>query len=343
MASTQLKTNLSYDDVTSIYQTANDMGVDPYSLGALIELESNFRPNVMGGAGGRYKGLIQMGPGARSEVGLPDVDMTVAEQMPYVSKYMFGRGFKPGMGVTEMYRTVLVGNPWQSGTDSFGTNSDSAAQRMLPGGDLYQRAKSKMELASGSGNTIGMPGAAFGATNSNAVSPGDLSGVFDASFPGRDLPAYEDDPRFAAAKPFIAGVEKIFGTPSQQAKLSSGLSATNNVPLAGDTRTIAIGKHLVDQGYTPWQHTNFDVNKGYIDQGGARVWQRPYESDHNTAEGALDFPLSHNTPEQLATLNNYLDQNREALGVKQLIWGVPGHKDHLHVAFHPQVTRRRIS
>ena len=205
----------------------------------------------------------------------------------------------------------------------------------------YQRPKVFNQSMTIEGQSL--PGAAYGATKGIAVSPGDFSGVFDASFPGRDLPAYEDDPRFAAAQPFIAGVEKIFGTPEQRATLPAGLNATNNVPLAGDTRTIAIGKHLVDQGYTPWQHTNFDVNKGYSDQGGARVWQRPYESDHNTAEGALDFPLSHNTPEQLATLNNYLDQNREVLGVKQLIWGVPGHEDHLHVAFHPQVTRRRIS
>ena len=169
-----------------------------------------------------------------------------------------------------------------------------------------------------------------------------LSGVFDASFPGRSLSYDESNPRYAASGAVTNAFKQIFA-PDQQATLPAGLNATNSVPITGDTRTIAIGKHLVDQGYTPWQHTNFDVNKGYIDQGGARVWQRPYESDHNTAEGALDFPLSHNTPEQLATLNNYLDQNREALGVKQLIWGVPGHKDHLHVAFHPQVTRRRIS
>ena len=58
MASTQLKTNLSYDDVTSIYQTANQMRVDPYSLGALMELESNMDANIIGGQGNKYVGVI---------------------------------------------------------------------------------------------------------------------------------------------------------------------------------------------------------------------------------------------------------------------------------------------
>jgi hypothetical protein len=60
--------------------------------------------------------------------------MSIAEQMPYVEKYFQQRGFTPGKhGTTELYRTVLVGNPRQSGTDSFGTNSDKAAERMKPG------------------------------------------------------------------------------------------------------------------------------------------------------------------------------------------------------------------
>ena len=133
-------------DRYAVFQTAKQLGVDPYSLGALIEFESSFRPNVMGGDGGNYRGLIQFGPGARQEVSLPDRDMTIAEQMPYVKKYFDQRGFKPGMSTTQMYRTVLVGNPGQSGTDSFGTNSDTAAQNMMPGGDLYNVARQRLGM-----------------------------------------------------------------------------------------------------------------------------------------------------------------------------------------------------
>ena len=133
-------------DRAAVFKTARDLGVDPYSLGALIEFESNFRPNVMGGAGGNYRGLIQFGPGARQEVGLPDREMSIAEQMPYVKRYFDQRGFKPGMSTTQMYRTVLVGNPGQSGTDSFGTNSDKAAKNMMPGGDLYNVARERLGM-----------------------------------------------------------------------------------------------------------------------------------------------------------------------------------------------------
>jgi len=175
---------------------------------------------------------------------------------------------------------------------------------------------------------------------------GDLFGAFSAPFRRRDLSNHKDGVQFAAAAPFVLAAKRMFGAPKQQSLSSqpaqSALNTTSSDLPAGDTRTIAIGKYLSGQGYTPWQHSNFDVSKGHIAEGGARVWQRPYESDHNTAEGALDFPLSHNTPEQLATLNNYLDQNRKALGVKSLLWGVPGHKDHLHVAFHPLTMQKRI-
>ena len=115
-----------------------------------MELESGLDPNVWGGGGGQYRGLIQFGPGARKEVGLPEGPMSIAQQMPYVEKYFQQRGFQPGKhGTTELYRTVLVGNPNQSGTDSFGTNSDAAAKRMMPGGDLYQRFSGKFDPVAG--------------------------------------------------------------------------------------------------------------------------------------------------------------------------------------------------
>ena len=135
---------LDPETANAIKATADRLGVDVYSLGGLFEMESSHNPNIWGGAGGKYKGLIQFGPGARSEVGLPDKDMTIAEQLPYVEEYFKQRGFTPGKhGVTELYRTVLVGNPGQSGTDSWGTNSDSAAKRMMPGGDLYKIAQER--------------------------------------------------------------------------------------------------------------------------------------------------------------------------------------------------------
>lgn len=109
-------------------------------------MESGFRPNVWGGDGGNYRGLIQFGPGARQEVGLPSKEMTIAEQLPYVEKYFNQRGFKPGMGIEKAYATVLVGNPGGNlnAKDSFGTSVGSAAPRMKAGGDLYGAAQAML-------------------------------------------------------------------------------------------------------------------------------------------------------------------------------------------------------
>lgn len=130
--------SLSQQDADAIIGLAHRMGVDPGSLAGLMHMESGINPNIWGGAGGNYRGLIQFGPGARQEVGLPSGPMTIAEQVPYVERYFNSRGFKPGMSAEQMYRTVLVGNPHQAGTDSWGTNSDSTGARMRPGGDLWQ-------------------------------------------------------------------------------------------------------------------------------------------------------------------------------------------------------------
>lgn len=137
---------LSPTDRAAFLQTASNLGLHPYEFGGLVQMESGFRPNVWGGDGGNYRGLIQFGPGARSEVGLPDRDMTIAEQLPYVEKYFSQRGYKPGMGIEKAYATVLVGNPGGNlnAKDSFGTSVGSAAPRMKVGGDLYGAAQSML-------------------------------------------------------------------------------------------------------------------------------------------------------------------------------------------------------
>lgn len=158
---------LSAQDAQAIAAVAQQLQVDPRVLGGLMELESGVNPNIWGGQGGQYRGLIQFGPGARKEVGLPDREMTISEQMPYVLKYFQQRGFKPGEhGPTELYRTVLVGNPNQSGTDSFGTNSDSAAKRMQPGGDLYQRFSAKFDKVGGAAAPASLPRRSAGSDDS---------------------------------------------------------------------------------------------------------------------------------------------------------------------------------
>jgi hypothetical protein len=133
-------------DRQAVFNSAKRLGLDPYEFGALVHQESGFRPNVWGGASGQYRGLIQFGPGARKEVGLPDKPMTISEQLPYVEKYFQQRGYKPGMGIAKAYATVLGGNPNVSlkAKDSFGTSVESSLPRFKKGGQLYQRAQATL-------------------------------------------------------------------------------------------------------------------------------------------------------------------------------------------------------
>ena len=75
--------SLSRRDALAILSGANKLQVDPGAFAGLMELDSGINPNIWGGAGGQYRGLIQFGPGARQEVGLPSGDMTIEQQMPY--------------------------------------------------------------------------------------------------------------------------------------------------------------------------------------------------------------------------------------------------------------------
>jgi hypothetical protein len=131
----------------------------------------------------------------------------------------------------------------------------------------------------------------------------------------------------------------------QQGRVDPNLS---NLP--APQRTVRVGQMLLNMGAKIWQHPNFDINKGYIEQGGGRVGRRNYASKHHVAS-ALDLPLQNNSVTQLDRVYDYLKNNAAALGVTELFWdrkgyyqngkliggprsdAIPGHKDHLHVAF----------
>lgn len=199
-------------DAQAIVQSAKQLGVDPGSLAGLFELESGGDPNIWGGEGGKYRGLIQFGPDARREVGLPNKSMSVTEQLPYVERYLRQRGFQPGkMGAKELYRTVLVGNPFQGGTDSFGTNSDKAAARMAPGGDLYKRGLGRIQSGLGS-----------------SLSPTATSEVSSSSRPMDFMGQQVSAPMEESVRPPMAG--DIFSAPAgeESGQMSPHLAAATD-------------------------------------------------------------------------------------------------------------------
>jgi hypothetical protein len=132
------------EDRMAIIQGAKKLGLDPYEFGAFLSLESgaNMDPNIVGGAGGRHKGLIQFGQNEQQMYGISG-PQTRAGQMPAVLRYFEDRGYKPGMGIGRAYATVLGGNPNVSlnAKDSFGTSVSGAMPRFRKGGDLYENAR----------------------------------------------------------------------------------------------------------------------------------------------------------------------------------------------------------
>jgi len=140
---------LKPEDRQAVFSSAKRLGLDPYEFGALIHQESGFRPNVYGGAGGNYYGLIQFGGPERakyldkSKLG----NYTIAEQMPAVEQFLRDRGFQPGkMGIDRAYATILGGNPNVSlaAKDSFGTSVASSIPKFKSGGSLYKAAQTTL-------------------------------------------------------------------------------------------------------------------------------------------------------------------------------------------------------
>ena len=148
--------SLTDSDRYAIVQTAKNLGLNPYEFGAVLQQESGIDPNIWGGDGGNYYGVIQFGGPERQEAGLDPErikkrNYTVAEQMPHVEKWLKGRGFKPGMDISRVYATILGGNPNAdiNKEDSSGTTVANSLSRFLPGGVHYETAKKKL------GNVLG--------------------------------------------------------------------------------------------------------------------------------------------------------------------------------------------
>lgn len=128
----------------AMFSGAKRLGLHPYEFGGFISLESgpNMDPNIVGGAGGRHKGMIQFGQNEQKLYGITG-PQTRAGQIEKVVQYFQDRGFKPGMPIERAYATVLGGNPNVSlnSKDSFGTSVASALPRFKKGGDLYANAQ----------------------------------------------------------------------------------------------------------------------------------------------------------------------------------------------------------
>ena len=120
----------SNSQVKALVQAANDLGVSAKDLAAIISYETGgkFDPNVWGGKGGNYKGLIQFGPEERKAYGVKP-GMTFEEQITgpvvrYLKDRFAGVGRSTqGASLSDLYRTVNGGNPNAALTESDGNGT----------------------------------------------------------------------------------------------------------------------------------------------------------------------------------------------------------------------------
>lgn len=96
----------------SIRATAARLGIDPLDLATIVSYETagTFSPSIKGGKGGQYEGVIQFGPEERRRYGVHG-GQSFEEQLGAAESFLKDRGFKLGMGIRDLYSTILAGSP----------------------------------------------------------------------------------------------------------------------------------------------------------------------------------------------------------------------------------------
>ncbi|MGE0212290.1 MAG: hypothetical protein AB7S41_11395 [Parvibaculaceae bacterium] len=100
------------DRAAAIRRSASELGIDAQDLASVIAYETagSFSPAQRGGKGNAYLGLIQFGPEEQRRFGVSP-DQTFSQQMQAVTAFLKERGLKPGMGIDDLYSTILAGSP----------------------------------------------------------------------------------------------------------------------------------------------------------------------------------------------------------------------------------------
>lgn len=99
----------------TVLKGARDMGGDDQlalDLLTLISYETagTFSPGIVGGKDNLYQGIIQFGPAERAKYGVTGKE-TFEEQFKQAMAFLKDRGYKPGMGLLDLYSIVNAGSP----------------------------------------------------------------------------------------------------------------------------------------------------------------------------------------------------------------------------------------
>lgn len=131
----------------ALKQAAEQLGIKPIDLAAVMSLETGgtFNPDIVGGAGNAYRGLIQFGPNEQRTYGWAKGMGFEQQVLGPVVRYLKARGVKPGATAKEIYAAILTGNVaniTKGGLDwkDFNGTSVSGALPSLTTGGHYKNA-----------------------------------------------------------------------------------------------------------------------------------------------------------------------------------------------------------
>ena len=154
----------------AIRSVAAKIGANPDELAAVMSFETGgtMNPHKIGGAGNRYRGLIQWGPAERKQYFGSDENFykaTISEQVEAAGRFLKDRGYKPGMPMEALYSAILAGRAepkYWNRTDANGTSPRSGVAAMRS--SSHARALAGLER--------GQPGSAAAAPGPQRAMPG---------------------------------------------------------------------------------------------------------------------------------------------------------------------------
>lgn len=206
----------SQGDQAALVNEANRLGVNPVDLATVINYETagTMSPNIQGGKGGRYRGLIQFGPAEQERYGIQP-GQSFSSQIRSAGQFLQDRGLKQWLDThpnatqeerrNALYSTINAGSPGEENwnkSDRPGATVRSHVQEMFSGRH-YQRAKDWLSASQPQSRPGGGPipsSSDFSAQSHSQMVPPNLVGLGDKTLAPGDATspevttAYRPDP-----------------------------------------------------------------------------------------------------------------------------------------------------
>ncbi len=122
---------LTPQDLSYLVAQAKARGHNPQGVQRVFSYESSNDPTRWGGKGNKYFGLFQAGPEERAKYHIDTVHPSARNQIDAFFNFLNDRGYKPNMGLLDMYSTVNAGSPGHyNASDGNGTVASHVAKMM---------------------------------------------------------------------------------------------------------------------------------------------------------------------------------------------------------------------